>query len=266
MKPSNSNRVIFDIAKDVYEETISKKEGIIKLVQSLNMNKGSAEMIIVKILPKLFDGEKFTRTLNVDLFDSFLQFIYEDYGIEKLKSSLLSLKMHIDYSKEKGDAKVKLRVVYQKYLEFSESDQSSLVKDEKEQNEISEYFKKTKSRNEIVQELKNTEDVGDDKITINQKSYRRNNKTIALIKILRNFECQICGLSILKKDGTKYIEAAHIIPKHKNGKENAANIILLCPNHHKEFDFGLCKITKHNMDEIHFELNGKKYNLSLVID
>ena len=212
------------------------------------------------------NGDRFTRTLNVDLFDSFLKFIYEDYGIVKLKVALSALKMHIDYIKEKGDSKRKLRKVYQKYLEEAENKVEPSDRDEREQNEISEHFKRTKTRSEIVEELRNTESVDDEKITINHKSYKRNNKTIALIKILRNFECQICGLSILKRDGAKYVEAAHIVPKHKKGQESADNIILLCPNHHKEFDLGLRKIIKHNMNEIHFELNGKIYNLSLAID
>ena len=264
MNSSNPNRIIFNIAKEVYEKNISKRDGINKLVESLNMNRGSAQMIIVQIFPKLLDGEKFTRTLSVDLFDSFLQFIKEDYGIDRLKKSLSALKEHIDYIKEKGDSKVKLRIVLQRYWDNLATEKGTYDEDEFEQNEITKYFKKEKSRSKIAEELKNTEDVDDEKITVNQKSYKRNNKTIALIKILRNFECQICGLSILKKDGTKYVEAAHITPKSEKGKESAENIILLCPNHHKEFDLGDCTVIERNINEIRFVLNGKNYNVSLA--
>lgn len=65
MKSSNPDKIKYEIAKEVYEQTISKRDGINKLVQNLNKNRGSAQMIIVQISPKLLDGEKFTRTLPV---------------------------------------------------------------------------------------------------------------------------------------------------------------------------------------------------------
>lgn len=262
MNPSKTNRFIFNVAKEVYQKNISNRDGINKLVESINLNRGSAQMIIVQIFPKLLGGEKFTRTLSVNLFDSFLQFIKEDYGTEQLKKSISALKQHIDYSKERNDPKIKLRVVLQRYIDdlaFEKENQNEF-----EQSEIAKYFKKEKTRSEIAEELKKTEDIEDEKIIVNHKSYKRNNKTIALIKILRNFECQICGMSILKKDGTKYIEAAHITPKHKKGKESAENIILLCPNHHKEFDLGHCEVIERNLNEIWLKLNGNKYNIKLI--
>jgi len=269
MRSPNPNRIIFDIAKEVYEQDLPKEDGINKLVQELNMNRGSAQMIIVQIFPKLLDGRKFTRTLSVALFDSILKYIREDYGDESLKRALSALKMHIDYIKEKGDPKIKLRKVYQRYLDDLLIIDKPSAEDEKEQEEISGYLKKNKTRdellNELSDELKNSENDTSGKVTVNHKSYKRNNKIIVLIKILRNSECQICGHSILKKDGSKYIEAAHIVPKHKGGNESRENIILLCPNHHKEFDLGTREITKHNKDKIEFKLNENSYRLSLTI-
>ncbi len=260
------NRALFNICKEVYEQTISKEEGINKLVLNLKMNRGSAHMIIVQIFPQLLDGDRFTRTLSVDLFTSFLKYISEDYGIEKLKISLSGLEKHIEYSRGKRDAKIKLGKVYQNYLDYVENELHVFDKDEREQNEISNYLKKSKTRSELIEELNNTKDIADEKVTINHKSYKRDNKTIALIKVLRNFQCQICGHSITKRDGNKYVEAAHIMPKHKRGKENANNIILLCPNHHKEFDLGVLNIIEHNLKEVCFNLNGKTYNLPLAIN
>lgn len=49
---------------------------------------------------------------------------------------------------------------------------------------------------------------------------------------------KICSTTIMKKDGRKYVEAAHIKSKHLKGRETLSNIILLCPNYHKEFDLG----------------------------
>lgn len=265
MAEHNPNRIIFNTAKRVYEGNQTKNDGINTLVRELNMNRGSAQMIIVQIFPKLLDGDQFTRTLSVDLFNSFLRFILEDYGAVRLKKSLSALKMHIDYIKEKGDSKIKLRKIYQRYLDdISINDEPSIV-DEIEQAEITNHLK-DKNKNDLINELENSENSNSEKVTINHKSYKRNNKIIALIKILRNFECQICGHYILKKDGSRYIEAAHIVPKHQQGKENPENIILLCPNHHKEFDFGNREVVKHTSDEIEFKLNGNHHSISLLIE
>jgi predicted HNH restriction endonuclease len=48
-------------------------------------------------------------------------------------------------------------------------------------------------------------------IKVDNKIYKRDNKAIALIKLLRDFKCQICGTTIVKKNGSRYIEAAHNI-------------------------------------------------------
>lgn len=266
MKSSNPEYITYEIARNVYGNTISKEDGINKLAAVLNMNKGSAKMIIVQISPKLMNGELFTRTLSIAYFDGFLKCIIEDYGTEKLKLALSALKMHMDYSLEKGDPKIGLRKVYEKYLDDLTSVITHFDRDEIEQEEISKFYQKNKTRAETIEELKNSKDVGNEKVTVNHKSYKRNNKTIALIKILRGFECQICGFSILKRDGTKYVEAAHILAKRKNGKESPDNIILLCPNHHKEFDLGNPKIIKHSADQVQFELYGKQYKVSLATD
>ncbi|MFH2029353.1 MAG: HNH endonuclease [Bacteroidota bacterium] len=47
------------------------------------------------------------------------------------------------------------------------------------------------------------------------------------------------------------MEAAHIKPKHKKSKETPENILILCPNHHKEFDFGRRIIREHNKQSMH---------------
>ena len=106
---------IFQIGTSIVNNDISKKDGIELVVKRTNLNKGSAQMLLGQIFPKFFLGEKFTRTLNVQLFDDLLLLTLENYGIEKLQITLNALKQHIDYIKTKGDSKVKLRKVFQKY-------------------------------------------------------------------------------------------------------------------------------------------------------
>jgi predicted restriction endonuclease len=137
--------------------------------------------------------------------------------------------------------------------------------DEKEQNELEIFYKKTKSKAEILKDIENLQDSDPEEIIVNHKTYKRDNKTIAQIKILRDFKCQICSTTIMKKDRSKYIEAAHIKAKRLKGRETLDNIILLCPNHHKEFDFGNLEIKLHDKRQIDFILNGKRYKIKLTL-
>lgn len=115
-----------------------------------------------------------------------------------------------------------------------------------------------------IETLPNLEDEETELITIQQKTYKRNNVLIAKIKKERNFKCQICNTKILKSNGSYYIEAAHIKAKKDRGNETKENILILCPNHHKEFDFGTRKILKHTINSIKFKLNNMEYELSLL--
>ena len=58
------------------------------------------------------------------------------------------------------------------------------------------------------------------------------------VKALHNYECQICGRTILLPDGKRYAEGHHIQPLGLNGPDVAGNILCLCPNHHAECDLG----------------------------
>ena len=75
-----------------------------------------------------------------------------------------------------------------------------------------------------------------------------------------------CSTTIKKKDGSFYIEAAHIKPKSQKGQETPDNILILCPNHHKEFDYGDRKEIRKGDESIEFILNGINYNISLKIE
>ena len=72
------------------------------------------------------------------------------------------------------------------------------------------------------------------------------------MKQLYNNRCQICGNVIKLKDGKEYSEAHHIKPLGKHdGPDSADNIIILCPNHHVEFDYGVIAIDPENFTVLH---------------
>lgn len=143
--------------------------------------------------------------------------------------------------------------------------------DEEEQQELEDKIKKfievePKIRNEIINELKALTPQSPELVEFKGKSYKRDNKTIAQLKVIRGFRCQICGVTITKKDGALYIEAAHIKPKNEKGPETPDNILILCPNHHKEFDIGKRRIIEHTKNEIIFEMNEKRYVIDLSLN
>jgi putative restriction endonuclease len=158
----------------------------------------------------------------------------------------------------------KLRNIYL-YITGRDFDTDLINADEIEQRELISSFKELE-RAKIIEDLSNLKESEPETVNVNQKVYKRDNKTIAQLKILRDFKCQICGTKITKKDGEFYIEAAHIKPKCKNGCETPDNILILCPNHHKEFDFGDRVIIQHSKEQIEFILNGVEYKIDLKIE
>ena len=119
-------------------------------------------------------------------------------------------------------------------------------------------------RDEIIKSLR--EDEEQVLITKNIVGYKRNPKRIGAIKELGKFQCQICQNFILKKNGGRYIEAAHIKAKHLKGQETIQNILLLCPNHHKEFDFGDLEIINWDDSSITFILNEIEHTITFIIE
>lgn len=60
------------------------------------------------------------------------------------------------------------------------------------------------------------------------------------MKRLYDHTCQICGASRRGPDGEPYAEAHHIRPlgRPHDGPDEPGNILVLCPNHHADFDYG----------------------------
>jgi len=253
----------YTISKKVFDGQLTFKEGKKKLVGNRKMNPNSAADYINNFRC-MVEGRRFTRTNNAFSIEYFFENIYKDYGLLKLSNALTALKLHIEYYEGIQKVKMhKMRDIYNRYFPAVPID----TPDEAEQNEIiNEIKKQRETRQDILKELKKLKTTDSEQITISSKSFKRDNRTIAQIKILRDFKCQICSESIKKKDGSMYIEAAHIKPKHQKGRETPDNIILLCPNHHKEFDFGNLKVQKHNTQHIEFLLNETLHNISLKLE
>ena len=138
------------------------------------------------------------------------------------------------------------------------------VQRDQEQLELVKH-EETRSREDIIKELKNLSPDTPTEYVHSGKVYARDNKTVAQLKIVRQHKCQICGIMIKKKDGSFYTEAAHIQSKREHGPETPSNLMILCPNHHKEFDLGDTKIIEHKTDYIAFKMNQREYAVQLTL-
>ncbi len=88
--------------------------------------------------------------------------------------------------------------------------------------------------------VKEDEGVASKSVTITRKI--RDTKMIKNLKDLHLNRCQICGLELYKDLDNKYSEGHHLYPLGENGPDTSDNILILCPNHHVEFDYGAIAI------------------------
>lgn len=96
-----------------------------------------------------------------------------------------------------------------------------------------------------------------------ESTLRNDTKIVKLLKEIHNYTCQYpnCNVKIPKKSGGYYIEVAHVKPVAKGGQSIIGNLLVLCPNHHKAFDYGDLNIIEQNENEIKGYLNGEKFEI-----
>lgn len=122
-----------------------------------------------------------------------------------------------------------------------------------------------------VQATPTASDVNDTKTAkVLTTTYRilRDTELARRVKLIHDFECQICGHTIVLPDGSRYAEAHHIQPlgSPHDGPDVMGNILCLCPNHHAECDLGvnqldlssLRHVDGHNVDEAYIEYHNRE--------
>lgn len=74
----------------------------------------------------------------------------------------------------------------------------------------------------------------------------RDRKKAASLKVHYDNTCMVCSLKLQVGDQRFYSEAAHIKPlgKPHNGPDKISNMLVLCPNHHLQFDLGVLRIRR----------------------
>ncbi len=98
-----------------------------------------------------------------------------------------------------------------------------------------------------------------------EQTLRQDTQMVRTLKAVCEYRCQFpgCGVRIPKKDGGYYIEVAHIQAVADAGRSVLGNLLVLCPNHHKEFDHGLLVIDDQAIDYLRGSLNGKPFEIRM---
>jgi len=80
----------------------------------------------------------------------------------------------------------------------------------------------------------------------------RNTKIANELKDVYNYKCQVCGEQ-RKINSSGYAEAHHIHPLGDDppGPDVKSNLLVLCPNHHADFDFGMLQIDPETLEISH---------------
>lgn len=129
---------------------------------------------------------------------------------------------------------------------------------------------KAANNKETLDEYYSTDDNNTKKITRNVNLSLRNITIVKKIKEIYSHKCQICDETIQIGSNEYLSEAHHIHPLSENGEDSTSNLILLCPNHHTMFDYGMITIDLENKVVIHANpvnlLNSKLINIKHYIN
>ena len=84
----------------------------------------------------------------------------------------------------------------------------------------------------------------------------RDTAIVKKLKQLYNNKCQICNYTFEYEKGKFYSEVHHYMPLEENGRDTINNMVVVCPNHHSEFDYKMIIIDKDRKRIL--DRNGKK--------
>ena len=108
-----------------------------------------------------------------------------------------------------------------------------------------------------------------DYITTTSKRVARSYVFTSQVKEIYNYTCCICNTSLKTPSNLFELDSAHIVPRAKNGADDARNGIALCKRHHWAFDKGLIIVNEEReiiipesilaipQNDILTELNGR---------
>lgn len=79
--------------------------------------------------------------------------------------------------------------------------------------------------------------------------HRRAHETVAELKAIYSDRCQVCSDRRARSDGTGFSEVHYIQPlgEPHSGPDTVDNMLVLCPNHHADFDNGVITVDSDSL-------------------
>ncbi|MFH5800450.1 HNH endonuclease [Haladaptatus sp. CMAA 1911] len=81
----------------------------------------------------------------------------------------------------------------------------------------------------------------------------RNTTIVKRLKKKYDYRCQVCSEQRRRKLDAKYAEGHHLHPLGNSpaGPDHEQNLLVLCPNHHADFDYGMIKVDPETLEMTH---------------
>jgi hypothetical protein len=109
-----------------------------------------------------------------------------------------------------------------------------------------------------------------ERTTTKVSRYIRDSRHANRLKPLYGYKCCLCQTIIERPAANHYVECCHIRPLNQGGHDSEDNLLILCPNHHVEFDSGALTLepSTHTLKHINpaNPINGRRPSLRHRID
>ena len=128
--PDATSRAAYDVAKRVYERSLTREAGLSCLATAHSMNRNSAADYL-GVFSCMVEGRCYTRTSNAFATDYFLTQIHKDYGADGLRNAFTAVNLHLDYYEGLRKTTLKkIRSVQAKHAALLEYDGLTVFPDE----------------------------------------------------------------------------------------------------------------------------------------
>ncbi|ELP6122762.1 HNH endonuclease [Vibrio vulnificus] len=230
----NEIKVAFELGIQAHEQDISPSKLKHKLVDDYKMTSSSAHGYI-ETVSHLLTGLCYTRTINAQATEYYLEQITQRYDTPALKAAVEAVRKHLDYYLSASNSpQHTIRKIYEKYAELC--DQSF---DHNDLDKAVDIAKRDSSEERLLR-LKSAPQTP---VLIDAKTklYRRNPDVVAETLYRAQGICEACKQPapfLRKKDNSPYLEVHHIKMLSAGGLDCLDNTEALCPNCHRERHFG----------------------------
>lgn len=149
-------------------------------------------------------------------------------------------------------------------------EESSLSRPYPERASTEELFKEASKANKDTEDIKHAVDIKKpeptERIEITTTRIIRDTRIVKQLKQIHADRCQVCGKSIILRS-RHYSEGHHLQPlggEHQ-GPDIPGNIIIVCPNHHAEMDYGVIAVNPETLGVEHYNTKDEYHGQKLRI-